>query len=85
MGILYFKDKPIVGLDISQTGVKIMAINPKRSTVSAYGSIDLDPAKVEESLKKSDDYLETNIKTLLSKELIGSLPSNHIVMGLPTC
>lgn len=84
MGKLYFKDKPIIGLDISQTGVKVMAINAKKWLVTGYGTIDLDPARVNASLEGEDDYLETSLKTLLSKNVLGHLPSNHVILSVPT-
>ncbi|MDB5167853.1 MAG: Cell division protein FtsA [Candidatus Saccharibacteria bacterium] len=81
---LFYKDKPIIGLDISQTGIKVMAVDPKKWLVLGYGSIDLDPAKVQKSLDNSDGYLTANIATLLGEKLIGTLPSNHVVLGVPT-
>jgi type IV pilus assembly protein PilM len=82
---LYFNDKPIIGLDISQTGIKVMSINPKKWTVNGYGSVDLDPAKVQSSIDSDvDDYLEANLKSLMSKKVVGSLPSNHAVVSVPT-
>lgn len=84
MAKLFYKDKPIIGLDISQTGIKIMSINPKKWLVTGYGSIDLDPVKVQESFDGKSDYLGENLKTLLGKNLIGSLASNHTVLGIPT-
>jgi type IV pilus assembly protein PilM len=84
MAILFYKDKPIIGLDISQTGVKVMAIDPKKWLVLGYGSIDLDPAKVQKSLESNDHYLSENISSLLHEKLVGELPSNHAVIGIPT-
>ena len=81
---LFFRDKPIIGLDINQTGIKIMSIDAKKWQVIAYGSIDLDPAKVAKSLDNQDDYIEINLKSLLSKNVLGNLPSNHTVMSIPT-
>lgn len=81
---LFYKDKPIIGLDISQTGIKVMAVDPKKWLVLGYGSVDLDPAKVQKSLDSSDGYLASNITTLLKEKLIGALPSNHVVVGVPT-
>ncbi|HCR55411.1 TPA: pilus assembly protein PilM [Candidatus Saccharibacteria bacterium] len=83
MAKLFYKDKPIVGLDIGQTGVKVMAVDTKKWLVTAYGSIDLDPAKVQESLDKRDNYLSDGIQTLMQKNIIGNLPSNHVVVGIP--
>jgi type IV pilus assembly protein PilM len=81
---LFYNDKPIIGLDISQTGIKVMAVDPKKWLVLGYGSVDLDPAKVQKSLDSSDGYLAANIATLLNEKLIGTLPSNHVVVGVPT-
>jgi type IV pilus assembly protein PilM len=80
----FYKDKPIIGLDISQTGIKVMAVDPKKWLVLGYGSVDLDPAKVQKSLDNSDGYLTENITSLLGEKLVGSLPSNHVVVGVPT-
>ena len=84
MATLFYKDKPMIGLDISQTGVKVMAIDPKKWLVLGYGSIDLDPAKVQESLESKNNYLAENINALVKEKLIGELPSNHTVIGIPT-
>ncbi len=84
MAKLFYKDKPIIGLDISQTGVKVMAVDPKKWLVLGYGSIDLDPAKVQKSLDSNDPYLAENIASLLNEKVIGSLPSDQAVIGIPT-
>lgn len=84
MATLFYKDKPIIGLDISQTGVKVMAVDPKKWLVLGYGSVDLDPAKVQKSLESNDGYLAENIAALLKDNVIGILPSNHAAIGIPT-
>ena len=80
---LFYKDKPIIGLDISQTGIKAMAIDPKKWLVLGYGSVDLDPAKVQASLESEDTYLADNIRSLLKDKIVGSLGSNHTIIGIP--
>lgn len=81
---LFYSDKPVIGLDISNTGIKIMAIDLKRWLVLGYGSLDLEPLKVKESLEGNSTYLSDNIKLLIREKIIGSLPSNHVVIGIPT-
>lgn len=81
---LFYKDKPIVGLDISQTGIKVMSIDPKKWLVTGYGSVDLDPVKVQASLESDDPYLSENLRALLEKKIVGKLPSNHVTIGIPT-
>jgi Tfp pilus assembly PilM family ATPase len=84
VGRLFYKDKPIIGLDISQTGIKVMAVDPKKWLVLGYGSVDLDPSKVQKSLESDDGYLAENIKSLMTDKLVGQLPSDHVVVGVPT-
>lgn len=63
--------------------MKIMSIDRKKWLVTGYGSIDLDPAKVQESLDGGDTYLAANMSELLGKNLVGTLASNHVVLGIP--
>ncbi|HTJ73624.1 MAG TPA: pilus assembly protein PilM [Verrucomicrobiae bacterium] len=84
MAKLFYKDKPIIGLDISQTGIKVMAVDSKKWLVLGYGSVDLDPAKVQKSLESNDTYLADNISSLLSDKVIGQLPSDQAIVGIPT-
>ncbi len=81
---LFYKDKPIVGLDISNTGVKVMAVDNRRCLVLGYGSLDLEPIKVKESLESDNKYLAESVQTLMKEKLIGILPSNHAVLSIPT-
>ncbi len=65
--------------------MKVMSVNAKKWLVTGYGSVDLDPAKIQASLGSEDEsYLEYNLKELLSSNLVGSLSSNHAVISVPT-
>ena len=79
----FYKDKTVIGLDIGQTGVKIMSINLKKWLVTGFGSLDLDPQKMQKSLEEGDEYLTENITKLLKEHVVGSLASNHTVLGIP--
>lgn len=81
---LFQNDKQIIGLDISYTGIKIMAIDIKKWLVLGYGSIDLEPVKVKESLEGDSTYLADSVKSLLKDNVIGTLPSNHVAIAIPT-
>jgi type IV pilus assembly protein PilM len=61
-----------------------MSVDSKKMLVSGYGSMDLDPIKMEDSIDKKDDYFQNSLSELLSKNLLGSLPSDHVVMSVPT-
>ena len=85
MAKLYYKDKPVVGLDISLTGIKVMSVDRKKWLVTGYGSMDLDPVKVQEALDGKDyTYLLTSLTKLLKKNLVGTLASDHVTLSIPT-
>lgn len=71
-------------MDVSTTGVKVMAVDPKSWKVTGYGSLDLDPGRLQDSLNKNDNYLADGIKLLLNTKMVGKLPSRHVVLSVPT-
>lgn len=84
---LFYREKHAIGLDISQTGIKVMSVDPKKWLVQGYGSIDLDPAKMQEAFEANSDensYLADNLSRLFRENIIGTLPSNHCIIGIPT-
>jgi len=85
MSKLFYKDKPIAGLDISNTGIKIMSVDPKKWLVTGYGSLDLDPLKIKEALEvEGNTYLTDSIKQMLAEKIIGDISTNRVVVALPT-
>jgi type IV pilus assembly protein PilM len=85
MSKFFYTDKSILGLDISSTGIKVMSIDPKRWVVNGYGSADLDPQKMKDSLENSDStFLTDNIKGLLAGKVIGTIESNRVAITVPT-
>ena len=84
MGKLFFKDKPVVGLDISSTSIKLMSVDTKKWTVLGYGSIDVDPAKMQSSLETDGEYINEQLQLLLKDKTLGEFGSNHVVMSIPT-
>lgn len=85
MSKLFYKDKPIIGLDISNTGLKVMSADPKRWLVHGYGSIDLEPLKIKDAMENPNSiYLTDSIKLLLSEKVIGDVSSKQVVIALPT-
>jgi len=83
MSQLFYKERPLIGLDISQTSAKIMALTPKKWAVTGYGSVDLDPSKTS-SPQDLRGHLEGKLKELLTKHMVGRLPSRQAVVSVPT-
>ncbi|MFS8118952.1 MAG: type II secretion system protein GspL [Microcoleus sp.] len=81
---LFYRDKPIIGLDISQTGLKAMSVDPKGWTVRAYGNCNLDPAKLNDSIEQGTEFLAQGITELLEKHMVGPVHTTRVVLSVPT-
>ena len=81
---LFYTDKPIIGLDISSTDMKVMSIDLKRQAVLGYGNLDLDPLRIKKSFEEDDLYLSESLQALIDKKLVGTLASEQVVLGIPT-
>lgn len=85
MSKFLYKDTPIVGLDISSTGIKLMSVDPKKWVVNGYGSIDLDPLKMKEAFEDDQStFLTDSLKSLLADKIIGTVASNRVAIAIPT-
>lgn len=84
MSKLFHKDKPVIGLDISPTSIKLMSIDTRRWSVLGYASIDTDPQDMQDSLEGDGAYITEQLKLLLKEKVVGSLGSDHVIMSVPT-
>jgi len=85
MSKFFYKDKPIIGLDISSTGIKLMSIDSKRWLVNGYGSLDLDPLKMKEAFESSDStFITDSLKSLMAEKIIGTVASDRVAITVPT-
>ncbi len=81
---LFLHKRPVLGLDISYTYVKLMAINTSKWEVLSYGSTNTDPVKLRASLTGDPSYLQEIITETLTRNRIGPLNSDHVVVSIPT-
>lgn len=84
MSKLFHKDKPIIGLDISPTSIKLMSIDTRRWSVLGYASVDTNPKDMQSSLEGDGAYITEQLKLLLKEKVVGTLNSDHVVMSVPT-
>ena len=64
--------------------MKIMSVDTSKMLVHGYGSVELDPEKVNDDLSLSSEYLQSRLYELLDKKIVGKLDSNRAVLGIPT-
>lgn len=80
---LFYKNKPIFGLEFSKTSIRVVSVDRSKMLVHGYGSIDLDPSKISDSLEESHDYLVGKMNDLFQNNIVGKLGSNRAVLGVP--
>lgn len=83
MSKFFYRDRPAFGIEVSQTGLRAMAIDADLN-VLAYGSIEVDPARLDESIKNNPEFLTKTIQSLLKDRLNGHLHGNHVMLSAPT-
>lgn len=83
MSKYFFKDKHVIGLEISHTSAKVMSIRPADHIVQGYGAVELDPSKMT-NVTDMSAHLTEQLESLFKKNIIGRLPSNHAIVSVPT-
>ncbi len=83
MSQLFFKEKPLVGLDISQTSAKFVALSQKHNEVEAYGYVELDRAKMQ-NVHDVESHLRTQLTEMMDKHSLGHMPSRQAAVSVPT-
>ncbi len=81
---VFYRNKPIIGLDINRTSARAMSIDPTKLLVHGYSSVDLDPEKTKDDSTESSEYLTSRIKELFNSGVIGRIDGRRAVVGIPT-
>lgn len=83
---VFYKDKPVFGLDIGRSSVKIMQINQsgKLTRVSGYGTISFDESAINSSGVIVDPkiIIEATHK-LINEQLVGTLSTRRVAVSIP--
>ncbi len=84
---LFFKDKPLFGLDIGTGTAKIMQINTdtkKKCSVVGYGMARFDPSTMKEGEILDVKVAAKAIKDLFHNGLIGDISTHRVALSVPT-
>ena len=85
---ILYKDKPLFGLDVGTSSIKVMQLeqiksNQKTRRVQGYGSIQYDKAAIADGKIKEPDLVAKAIKELFESSLIGDITTRRVAMSLP--
>lgn len=83
--ILLYKDKPVFGLDIGFSSLKVMQIERagKKRVVSGYGVANFDSNAVVDGVIKNPEVLAKSAHELFSKNLVGDITTHRVALAIP--
>lgn len=83
--ILFYKDKPVFGLDIGYGSLKIMQMEMQhgKPVVVGYGVNFFDPSAVKDNVITDFEKIAQSVNDLFKNRLVGDITTNRIVMAVP--
>ncbi len=84
---LFFKDRPLFGLDIGTGSIKVMQIGPetrKKRPVIGYGMTRFDPNVMKEGEIVDMKTVAKAAKDLFQHQLIGDITTRRVALSVPT-
>jgi type IV pilus assembly protein PilM len=81
----FYQDKPVFGLDIGFSSLKVMQISwqGKRQVVSGYGVCVFDPDAIEDGVIVDPEKIAKSAFELFNKQLIGDVTTRRVVVAVP--
>lgn len=83
---LIFKDRPIFGLDIGSSTVKVMQlseVNKKTCKLQAYGVGKFDQSAIKDGVIEDFDSMAKSIVELFNKNVVGKVTTSRVAMTVP--
>lgn len=80
----FYQDKPLFGLDIGYSSVKVMQVaNNNRRGVTGYGVVNFDPAAIKDGVIINPEELARAIYNLFDKNVVGEITTRRAAFAVP--
>lgn len=81
----FYHDKPLFGLDIGFSSIKVMQIahKDKRQSVTGYGVINFDSKAIENGVIVDPESIAKAVHSLFEKNIVGSITTKRVVLSVP--
>jgi type IV pilus assembly protein PilM len=81
----FYRDKPVFGLDIGLSSLKVMQIDwhHKKQVVSGYGVTSFSPDFFTEGILTDQEGLAKVAKELFENHMIGDITTRRVVIAIP--
>lgn len=81
----FYHDKPVFGLDIGYSSLKVMQIEPgsHKHTVTGYGIATFDVASIKNGVIVDHEAIAKAAHELFQKELVGEITTRRVAVAIP--
>ncbi|TXG77331.1 type IV pilus assembly protein PilM [Patescibacteria group bacterium] len=83
--ILFYQDKPLFGLDVGFSSVKIMQLQRKGDEIvtTAYGSARFDSEAIKDGVIVDPEAIAREIRGMFDDKLTGKVTTRRVVLSVP--
>lgn len=83
--IHFFEDKPLFGLDIGHSTIRVMQLEHTKNTpkVVGYGEVSFDPSAIEDGVIVKPEVIAEAMRELFRKHLVGDVTTHRVAVCLP--
>ncbi len=81
----FYHDKPVFGLDIGFSSMKVMQVEPlgKKHVITGYGVANFDAGAIVDGIIKDPIALAKAAHELFNKQLVGDITTRRVAMAIP--
>lgn len=87
---LFYRDKPLFGLDIGHGSIKVMQVDhttlnsSKGARLVGYGTTTLDPSAFKRGVIDKPEVVAKAVLDMFKNKLIGDITTRRVALSLPT-
>jgi type IV pilus assembly protein PilM len=84
--VYFFKDKPLFGLDIGRSSLRVMQLELERHKaprLKGYGSVVFDPSAIVDGVIVKPELVSRAALSLFRRSLIGDITTDRVAVSLP--
>jgi len=83
--MIFYQDKPIFGLDVGFSSVKVIQIEQHNSglEVVGYGTVMFDRDAIVDGVIVNPELIAKEVKTLFTDNLVGRITTRRVVLSVP--
>lgn len=82
---LFFEDKPLLGLDIGHSSVRVMQLLPgkQKPRVIGYGTSSFEPSAIENGVITKPELIAEATLDLYKNHLVGAITTKRVALSVP--